>query len=175
MDYVNIDDSRVKKAIAFVEEQIDLCLKHNPSSFLDFQFEKLSWIYYSPANTPDEKRERNLLIQKYGAPRPNQIQHYLLYHNCDDFAVFYWTVLRANGITTQIIRQEKPFPHTYLQRDSGEILDALLFYCGVSYPYQLENARKFKNPHDFYAGVFISKTDLRDWEIGVLEQLRTLE
>ena len=175
MEYVNVDDPRVKEAIKFVEDQITLCLKQAPSSFLKSHLEKMSWIYYTPANTPEEKRERDLLIEKYGSARPDQIQYHLLYHNCDDFAVFYWTVLRANGITTKIVCQEEPFRHTYLQNKSGEVLDALLSYCGVSYPHQPENAKKFETPHDFYVEVFISKTNRQDWEVELLDQLRALE
>ena len=174
MEFVDLKDSRVDKAIEFVEDQIELCLEKFSQSFSKKKLEKVPWIHYSPALTSEEERERQLLIEKYGASRPDQIEYYLLYHNCDDFAVFYWTVLRVNGIPTRILSQERPFRHTYLQKQDGEIVDALLSYCGVPYPYRPEDALKFETPQDFYAEVFISE-DPQAWEIEVLEQLKNLE
>lgn len=175
MEYVSVDDPCVKRAIKFVKDQTTLCMKQFPSSFLESNFKELPWVYYIPADTPEDKQERELLIEKYRNTNPQQIQYYLLYHNCDDFAVFYWTVLRANEIKSNIIHQTNPFHHTYLQKETGEVLDILLFYCDVSYPYDPENASKFETPHDFYAKIFISKKDQRPWEIELLKQLKDLE
>ncbi len=167
MNEVNLLDPRVQRAIEFVEEQIALTMK--------LKVEKIPWIHYSPALTSEEIEERALLIEKYSSARPDRIEYYLWYHGCHEFAVFYWTVLRVNGIPTKIISQERPFRHTYLQAENGQVIDALLTLCGVTYPYSPETAQEFKTPHDFYAKLFISEEDRRDWEIELLEQLRRLE
>lgn len=174
MDYVNVNDPRVISAIEFVEEVISFRLKNESYDYLKEEVEKLPWIYYSPAITQDDIDERDSLINKYGSSRPDQIEYYLFYHGCHNFAVFYWTVLRANGISTKIVCQERPFRHTYLLADD-EVVDALLSYCGVNYPHQPEECQIFDTPHDFYAEVFISKTDQQDWEIETLDQLKKLE
>ena len=175
MEYVDINNPQIKKAIDFIEEYIIMSLEKIPSLFLKSYLEKIPLVYYIPALTLKDKIERDSIINKYKSSRPDQIQYYLIYHNCDEFAIFYWTILRVNNINTRIIHQEEPSRHTYLQKDSGEIIDALFYYCGISYQYQPDSAEKFDTPYDFYINIFISKNDRQDWEIALLKQLRDLE
>lgn len=175
LTFVNVDDPRVAEAISFVEDEAAICPRATPYALLRTTVDRLPWIYYTPAFSPEEIEERELLIQRYGAAEPHQIEFYLFYHNCDDFSVFYWTSLRANGVVTRIVSQTKPFRHTYLLTESGEPLDALLHYCDVDYPYSPETSTVYDTPHDFYAGVFISKEDRRQWEIDLLDRLKRLE
>lgn len=175
MNVINVDNVRVKAAINFVEEEIGIWLKQYPVNFIKSKVEKIPWIYYTPAYTIDDIRERDTLIEEYKTSQPRQLQYYLLYHGCDEFAIFYWTSLSVNGIMTNIVCQEIPFRHTYLQSISGEIIDALLSHCHIAYPHQPDTAKIFDTHHDFYADIFISKINMQDWEIELLNHLKTLE
>lgn len=173
MEYVNLNDDRVQRAIVFVEDEIAIWLKQQSCNFIKNKIEKIPWVFYIPASSVEEMREREVIIEKYGASNPTQIQYYLLYHGCELFAIFYWTVLRANGIHTKIVYQEKPFSHVYLQSYDGNIIDALLDYCDVSYPHKPE--RVFDTPYDFYREIFIDASNIADWEIKLLQQFKALE
>jgi hypothetical protein len=133
------------------------------------------WVKFIPAETHEEQLERDTLVKKYGTSSNHTIEYYLLYHFCDEFAIFHWTSMNANGIKTKIVSQEKPFRHTYLLQGIETIVDVLLNRCGVSYPYNLANSEIFDTPHDFYSKIFISENHQQPWEIELLAQLRDLE
>lgn len=174
-EYVDLSDPRVRRAIDFVKENISICLERSPEVFLKSELELIPLTYYIPAISFEEVCEREQIIKKYKDSRPDQIEYYLIYHSCDEFAVLLWTILRSNGVESNIIHQTYPFHHTYIQDRDGRILDILLNYCNVRYPHRPEESQRFSTPHDFYAGVFIPKEDRREWEVALLNQLRELE
>jgi len=53
---------------------------------------------------------------------------------CDEFAIFYLTVLSEKGIKPSIVHQRYPFPHTFLVTNEM-VMDKLLDYCCISYPW----------------------------------------
>ena len=175
MEFVDISDPRVLGAITFVEEELLLAITKFPAAHLKRSIEKLPWCYYIPATTLEESKERELLIERYRTSSPESINYYLLYHHCDEFSVFYWTILHVNGITTKIVSQALPFRHTYLILEDGTIVDLLLEKAGVDYPHHPKEAQIFDTPREFYLGLFIPEVDRQDWEDELLEQLTVLE
>lgn len=176
MDQV-IRSDRVNKAINFVKSQVMLTIHQAPEMFImqnADNFDTISRINFTPAETPDEKYERLDLINKYKNAPIDHISHYLLYHMCDEFAIFYWTVLHDQGIQATIVRQTLPFEHTFVV--VGDMaMDKLLTYCGVPYPHLLGDYKKYTTPHDLFEDNYISKQNRQPWEVELLIELKQME
>lgn len=176
MDKV-IRSDKVDKAIDFVKSQVSLTIQQAPEMFImenTEKFDTISWINFTPAETLEDKAERLDLINKYDLAPSNHISHYLLYHMCDEFAVFYWTVLHDQGIQATIVRQDLPFGHTFVV--VGDIvMDKLLMYCGVSYPHLSSDYKRYATPHDLFEDNYISKQNRQTWEVEQLLELKELE
>ena len=173
LTYVNLNDVRVIIAIAFVEAEIALS-----NEVMLEKVGKISWLYFSPTHTIAEIEEvdkfTNKLINKFTTATINNINYYLAYHRCYEFAVFYWTVLRANNINCKLVVQERPLRHCYLLKD-GLVLDMLFDRCEVPYSYDINNAEIYDTPHDMYQELFIPQEERQGWEIQQLQVLRSLE
>lgn len=142
--------------------------------------ENISLTNYIPAFTQEDIQEREYIINKYKHALSHEIEYYLIYHNCDEFAVLLWTILRSHLISADIISQSVPFHHTYLQTKDGKIMDILLDRCGVKYPYDSTLvgvvSKKYASPHEFYSDMFIPPPEYQqEWEIKLLKTLKELE
>lgn len=174
LTYVNLEDDRVIRAITFVEAEIALSLPSFSNKVILQKLGKISWLYFTPAHTTAEIEEVDKLINKFAKSHTNNINYYLAYHRCYEFAVFYWTVLRANNINCKLVVQELPMRHCYLLRDNI-VLDMLFDRCEVPYSYDTTNAQIFDTPHNMYQEVFIPKEDRQGWEVEQLQVLKSLE
>lgn len=176
--YVDTTNPSVRNAITFVRDQLSISLELHPESFLlklSKTLQDIPLCYYIPAWTPEDKEERAQIINRYKNARAYQIEYYLLYHYCDEFAVLLWAILKSNGVETMIVSQTAPFRHTYLVDVQGKVHDVLLAYNNVMYPYDIINCRSFRTPRDFYANVFMISDDLRVWEKELLVQLDEID
>lgn len=173
--YVDFSKPSIKNALRFIKDELTLALARNPDPFLFKTLEDIPLFYYIPALTLEEKEERAEIINKYKHAQPHQIEYYLLYHWCDEFAVLLWSILKTNGVKTKIVSQKSPFRHTYLIDSEDKIHDILLTYTNIVYPYDITISECFNTPRDFYANVFMIPNDLRDWEEKLLTKLDEID
>jgi hypothetical protein len=166
---------RIAAAITFVENEIRTALTHAPpGTHLHSTFTPRAWVHYIPALDVNDERERTGLIQKYGQATPDELAYYIYYHGCYEFVVFYWTVLSVARKTPVIAEQKSPFRHCYIMVD-GNVVDPLLQYANVTYPYGMVSPTLHATPHGLFAECYKSETGLRDWEQEDLDALKRLE
>lgn len=179
---INHSHPRIAAAIKFVEDEIVTALTHSPpGTRLYSTFTPQSWVHYIAALDVHDERERKVLIDKYGTATPHELAYYIYYHGCYEFAVFYWTVLSVAGKSPVIAEQRSPFPHCYFIVE-GEVVDPILHYAAVTYPYGVMPPTLHATPHDLFAACYGSVAnwcawveDPSEWEKAHLAELKELE
>ena len=185
---VDLNNDKVQHAITFMKDQIDGIDgidKLNPRNFhwsLEVRkryssCEKIPWILYGFANHKTEVEENIAIYNNYKDSTPNDLSFYLPYHNCTDAVIFYWSHVVSSKIgtkeNTKIAYQNIP-QHAYIMIDDT-IFDPLYHYCNVKFNYDISETTLYSSPYDFYSDLFISKSQMAEWEKDVLVLLKKIE